>query len=68
MDAQKPKCWTCTHMPVCRHWWEKTGQSLFPFKSDSEIGPYMNGVAEVMAQACAWYTERDTETTPTQKQ
>jgi hypothetical protein len=51
------QCWTCTHRPVCKHW-ASAAETKFPFTDDSRIGPFVNGIAEVLATACAWYETR----------
>lgn len=56
----EPSCFNCTHQPVCKYA-DRATATLFPFRDDSKIGPFMTTMAKTLAEACAWYVLRPDE-------
>jgi hypothetical protein len=58
-ESKDEGCFQCIHFIVCRHfnkWWDG-----FPYKNDSFISGYTNGIAQTLSQACAHFSPRDKE-------
>ena len=52
-------CLDCIHHTVCKHADFLLLDSHFPFVGDRAIKPYMEGIAEVKANACVQYLSVD---------
>jgi hypothetical protein len=57
-EASKNKgCYSCIHFIVCKHFNKWPEQ--FPYRDDSVIKEYLDGIAQTLAEACDYFSPRD---------
>lgn len=46
-------CYVCIHNPVCKYW--DNWRIHFPYKDDSCIKVYLNGLSQTLSTACIFF-------------
>jgi len=57
---EKISCYECVHNPVCKYFRKWEDQLVhFPYKSDSYIKDYLDGLTHVLAKACFYFNTNE---------